>query len=51
MENLYIPSTEIEKQNEIAGELRKLCSVKKAAVQTYGFQQNEADSERIGGTL
>jgi tRNA-2-methylthio-N6-dimethylallyladenosine synthase len=51
MDNIYISTAEIEKQKEIAGELRRLCAGKKAAIQTYGCQQNEADSERIAGTL
>lgn len=51
MDNIFIPKHEIEKQKAIAAELHKTLSDKKAAVQTYGCQQNEADSERISGWL
>lgn len=51
MESIYVSTTEIEKQKAIAGELRGICSGKKAAIKTYGCQQNEADSERVAGTL
>lgn len=51
MNNIFIPKTDIDKQKEIAVQLQEICSGKKAAVQTYGCQQNEADSERIAGAL
>jgi len=51
MESIFVSTNEIEKQKAIAGELRGICAGKKAAVKTYGCQQNEADSERIAGTL
>lgn len=51
MNNLYIPKSEIIKQKQIAEQLREFCLGKKAVVQTYGCQQNEADSERIIGAL
>ncbi|HAN20142.1 MAG: tRNA (N6-isopentenyl adenosine(37)-C2)-methylthiotransferase MiaB [Clostridiales bacterium GWF2_36_10] len=51
MDNILVTKIEIEKQRKIAEELQNICKGKKAAVQTYGCQQNEADSERIAGAL
>ena len=51
MNNLFIPKSETDRQKDIAAELREICVGKRAAIQTYGCQQNEADSERIAGAL
>ncbi|PKM63107.1 MAG: tRNA (N6-isopentenyl adenosine(37)-C2)-methylthiotransferase MiaB [Firmicutes bacterium HGW-Firmicutes-21] len=51
MSNVFVPKSEIEKQKEIAAGLHNATVNKKACVQTYGCQQNVADSERIAGAL
>lgn len=51
MNELFIPHEEIERQYSIAETLKNVTKGKKAAVITFGCQQNENDSERILGAL
>ena len=51
MNTEFIPVSEIERQQEIARELRTETAGKKACVITFGCQQNENDGERIMGAL
>lgn len=51
MNTEFIPVSEIERQREIARELRTETAGKKACVITFGCQQNENDGERIMGAL
>lgn len=51
MNDIFIPQNEIERQKEIAAELKSETAGKKACVITFGCQQNENDSERIRGAL
>ncbi len=51
MNNIFVSTVEIRRQKEIADQVRKMTVGKKAHIQTFGCQQNEADSERIAGSL
>lgn len=48
---MKVPFEEIERQKAIAAELTGVLGGKKAAVHTFGCQQNEADGERLMGWL
>ena len=50
--NTRIPQSEIDKQYSYMARVKSLIgSNKRAYIQTFGCQQNEADSERLGGML
>lgn len=47
--NIFVPQNEIQRQLDIARELKPLNEGKKVYISTFGCQQNEADSERLMG--
>ncbi len=48
---MNVPFNEIERQKKIAATLKNVLGGRKAAVHTFGCQQNEADGERLMGWL